>query len=184
MQIIPEGFRKIMDITIKALVLVLSVPAVALVADADVLRCRSITEASVRLACYDAIALPALETKTTAGKSAPQGSDRASPLATPQRSAASPSMSSQQKADQFGLENRAVPGTVDAIESFIPGSFEGWEAKSSLRLANGQVWQIADDSRRNLSLTDPKVRIRRGVLGAFYLEFEKVNHSPRVRRVQ
>ena len=37
---------------------------------------------------------------------------------------------------------------------------------------------------RYLTLNDPKVRIRRGALGAFYLEFEKVNHSPRVRRVQ
>ena len=184
MQIIPEGFRKIMDITIKALVLVLSVSTVALAADTDVLRCRNITEASVRLACYDAIALPAPRTQSTAGKPASHGEDRELPLGTARRSAASPSVSSQQNADQFGLENRAVPGKVDAIESFIPGRFEGWEAKSNVRLANGQVWQIADDSRRNLSLNDPKVRIRRGVMGAFYLEFEKVNHSPRIRRVQ
>ena len=70
------------------------------------------------------------------------------------------------------------------IESYIAGRFEGWEAKSNIKLANGQVWQIADDSRRYLTMNDPKVRIRRGALGAFYLEFEKSNISPRVRRVQ
>lgn len=86
--------------------------------------------------------------------------------------------------EQFGLENRVVPGTLDAIESTIPGKFDGWEAKSNIKLANGQVWQIADDSSRYASMVDGKVRIRRGALGAFYLEFEKINYSPRVKRVQ
>ena len=122
------------------------------------MRCRGLTEASARLACYDALAVPAAAAKAAAGKPAVQSG--------------------------FGLENRAGAGTVDAIESYIPGRFEGWEAKSRLKLANGQVWQIADDSSRYLPLNDPKVRIRRDILGAFHLEFEQSNHSPRVRRVQ
>ena len=142
----------------KALILLLSISSSALADDAGILRCRGITGASARLACYDALVVPAAEAKAAA--------------------------SVQQETEQFGLENRASPGTADAIESYIPGRFEGWEAKSKLKLANGQVWQIADDSSRYLPLNDPKVRIRRGVLGAFYLEFEKSNHSPRVRRVQ
>lgn len=149
-----------MNKTMKALSLLLSISGSALASDAGILRCRGITEASARLACYDALVVPAASSP----------------------SSSAPAASVQQA--QFGLENPASPGTVDAIESYIPGRFEGWEAKSNLKLANGQVWQIADDSSRYLPLNDPKVRIRRGVLGAFYLEFETSNYSPRVRRVQ
>jgi hypothetical protein len=106
-------------------------------------------------------------------------SQAASPA--PASAAAAPT---QKRTDQFGFEDRASPATVDAVESYIPGRFDGWEAKSLIKLANGQVWQIADDSRRFLTLNDAKVRVRRGALGAFYLEFEKTNYSPRVRRVQ
>ena len=73
---------------------------------------------------------------------------------------------------------------LDAIESHIPGSFEGWSAKKNIKLANGQVWQIADDSSRAHYIDNPKVRIRRGALGSFYIEIQGTNASPRVRRVQ
>ena len=73
---------------------------------------------------------------------------------------------------------------LDAIESHIPGSFEGWSAKSNIKLANGQIWQISDDSSRAHYIDNPKVRIRRGALGSFYLEIQGTNVSPRVRRVQ
>ncbi len=159
-----------MNKTVQVLVLLLSISGSALANDAGILRCRGITGAAARLACYDALVVPSAEAKAAASKSAGQPESRPSPA------------SAQQ--DQFGLENRAGPGTVDAIESHLPGRFEGWDAKSKLKLANGQVWQIADDSSAYLQLNDPKVRIRRGVLGAFYLEFEKSNHSPRVKRVQ
>ena len=52
----------------------------------------------------------------------------------------------------------------------------------------------ADDARRTwpahppggcvLDVLNPKVRVRRGALGAFFLEFEGSNRSPKVRRVQ
>ena len=177
-----------MNNTIRALILLLPVTTAALAADGDFLRCRSITDASARLACYDAVAVPAADPRSTTGKPAAQVESRTSPPATalsaPGPAAAAQPAPAQQKTDQFGLENRAVTGTIDAIESYIPGHFEGWEAKSNIKLANGQVWQITDDSSRYMSLNDPKVKIRRGALGAFYLEFEKSNHSPRVRRVQ
>lgn len=169
-----------MNKTVQALILLLSIPGSALANDAGILRCRGITGASARLACYDALVVPAAESKAAASKPAGQSESGSSPAASSPPSTAS--LASVQQ-HQFGLENRAGPGT-DAIESHIPGRFEGWDAKSNLKLANGQVWQIADDSSRYLQLNDPKVRIRRGVLGAFYLEFEQSNYSPRVRRVQ
>jgi hypothetical protein len=43
--------------------------------------------------------------------------------------------------------------------------FEGWRPNERIRLANGQVWQIADDSSSLLQRRDPKVTVRRGALG-------------------
>jgi hypothetical protein len=72
---------------------------------------------------------------------------------------------------QFGLVREVAP-VVDlpAIESTIPGHFDGWYPNRRIRLANGQVWQVADGSSRVYDLDNPKVTIRRGVLGAFYLD--------------
>ena len=66
----------------------------------------------------------------------------------------------------------------------MPGQVEGWKAGDRIALANGQVWRIADGSQGALWLQNPKVRVRRGVLGAFYLEIEGTNRSPRVERVK
>ncbi|MBL0125793.1 MAG: hypothetical protein IPP88_25105 [Betaproteobacteria bacterium] len=179
----------------KLLFVLLTVSTGVLANDAGILRCRGIIDSTARLACYDALSVTVVEPKAVASKPAVQAEPRpapavaatsapAMPSPAPIAAVASASPSAPQKSDQFGLENRTSPATLDAIESTIPGRFEGWDAKSMIKLANGQVWQIADDSNRYLTLTDPKVRIRRGALGAFYLEFEKINHSPRVRRVQ
>jgi hypothetical protein len=86
---------------------------------------------------------------------------------------------------QFGLSREAAP-VVDlpSIESTIPGHFEGWYPNKRVRLANGQVWQVADGSTRPYELDNPKVTIRRGVLGAYYLDLSVDNRSIRVRRVE
>lgn len=149
----------------RALALLLLVSTSALADDAGILRCRAIKESAARLACYDALAVPA-----ATGKAAPAPSQAAPAAQTP---------------EQFGLEYRKPEAVVDAIESTIPGSFDGWGPKGNFRLANGQVWQVADDSSGSTrTVENPKVRIRRGALGAFYLEIEGTNRSPRVRRLQ
>ncbi len=71
-----------------------------------------------------------------------------------------------------------------AIESTLSDAIEGWQAGSRIRLANGHVWQVSDDSTGFLRAGTRQVRIRRGALGAFYMEFEGTNRSPRVRRVE
>lgn len=139
--------------------LLLLISAAALADDAPLMRCRAIADATKRLACYDALVLPAGD----AG--AAQGRSQASP-------------------QQFGLEGRASKSDLQAIESSIPGHFEGWDPGSRIRLANGQVWQIADDSSRYFYLDNPKATIRRGMLGVFYLEIEGSSHTARVRRVK
>jgi hypothetical protein len=70
------------------------------------------------------------------------------------------------------------------IQSYIPGRFEGWGPNYRIRLANGQVWQVVDDSKGILQRQDPKVTVRRGLLGSFYLDFEGDNRSPRVKRIE
>lgn len=165
-----------MSMPLKALLPLLLVSSAAFADDAAILRCRAIADASARLACYDALVV------TPASASAAKAAAGTVAVAVqPPAQQAAP----QPAQDQFGLEARTVnKGALDAIESTIPGSFEGWRANSNIRLANGQVWQIGDDSSRAHYIDNPKVRIRRGALGSFYLEIQGTNSSPRVKRVQ
>jgi hypothetical protein len=133
--------------------------------------CRAITDAAKRLACYDALPLPAANAPATAPTAA-----------TP--AAAAPTAVAPDPA-KFGFESKAVRAmTVESIESTIDGKFDGWGPKDRIKLANGQVWQIADDSNAAMNITNPKVTIRRGAMGVFYLEFEKSNRTARVKRVE
>jgi hypothetical protein len=84
----------------------------------------------------------------------------------------------------FGLEEkRAATNQLATVESSINGRFEGWGPNSRITLANGQVWRVMDDSSAILYLDNPKVLVRRGLLGAFYLEINGTNRSPKVKRV-
>ena len=143
----------------KALLLLLSISGVALADDAALLRCRGIADASARLACYDALVVPTPEEKAR--------------------------QSETTRRERFGLGRPSDKATEpEAIESTIPGHFEGWFPGASIRLANGQVWQVNDGSSGVHYIDNPKVRIRHGVFSAYYLEIEGTNRSPRVSRVQ
>ena len=150
----------------KALVILvplLLLASTALADDAALLRCRGIAEAAARLACYDALPLTGTDAKAGQGASQPT---RATP-------------------EQFGLEAQLAPlPALDSIESQIPGLFEGWQPNMKIPLANGQVWQVADGSSRVYGVNNPKVSIRRGALGAYYLNLEGDNRTVRVRRIQ
>lgn len=131
-------------------------------AGATVLSCRQIADAALRFKCYESIEV-------------------AAPIPGPDQNVPSP----QAEKEAFGLEQRRPQKSApEFLESSIAGRFYGWDPNDKLQLANGQVWQIADDSRGALAAIDPKVRIRRGALGAFYLEIEGTNHSPRVKRLK
>lgn len=147
----------------------------ALADDAGLLRCRAITDASARLACYDAL-VPSATTTTTATPAT-----ATSPAAAMPGTTAQPTVAPQ---DRFGLESAAQRNEPDAIESSIAGRFLGWNAGADIRLANGQIWQIADGSSAYYSLDNPKVKVRRGLFGVFYLEIDGANRTPKVRRVQ
>lgn len=145
----------------------LLVPALA---QADELqRCAQIADALPRLACYDALAARL--------RAAPPVT---SPVAAPVPPAAP---TAAQKLEAFGAPVVAEKDQLDAIESQIEGLVDGWEAGTLFTLANGQRWMIADGSRAALHLRNPKVRIRRGALGTFRIEFEGSNQTARVKRL-
>lgn len=137
--------------------------------DAALQRCRGLADATTRLACYDAIALPAALTPAAATNAGP-ATLAALPVAS------------------FGLETRpapaAGPAPLTAMDSAIDGAFDGWLPNSVLKLANGQSWQIADGSTAAYRLRNPKVQVKRGVSGSFFMAVEGVVQTPRVRRVQ
>jgi hypothetical protein len=143
--------------------------------DAELQRCRQIADASQRLRCYDALPLAATPSAPAVMRAAP-----AAPPAATAPAAGTPSAA----ADNFGLEDRSGGTRVDVIESSIVGNFEDWGPNYRFNLANGQVWQVMDGSIGFRSSSDSRVKIRRGMLGAFYLELVGTNRSPRVQRVQ
>ena len=154
-----HGLPLNMKLLVPVLLAVMSMPATA--ADDGALRqCRALTDAAARLACYDALPLAA---PSTASATAPPAA------------AAAP-------AAAFGLP--PPEEKVQEITSTIPGLFDGWGPRSLIRLANGQVWQVTDDSRGVYALRDPKVRVKRASLGSFVLDIEGANLLPRVRRVE
>lgn len=143
---------------------------------AQMRQCRLFTDVALKAACYDAIALPA-GGSTATGSTAPTA-------------AAPPVNARAAAAASFGLPSTvpAPPPTGGrvggALESSITGLFEGWQAQSRIRLANGQVWQVTDGSEGVYSRRDPKVRISRGSLGSFFMQIDGVAQTPRVRRVE
>ena len=159
----------------RALALLAFAPWMATANDAALQKCRAMEDPFARLKCYDAIPLAGnAQAVTSPTVPPPAVATAAAPVAAPPAPPAS----------QFGLPAKVPDADVNRIESHIVGKFEGWRANSNIRLANGQVWQVADDSSRFLDLDNPKVAVRRGALTAFYLEIEGTNHSPRVRRVK
>ena len=134
-------------------------PVLAQTPDAALLRCAASTDAAARLACFDALAAQA---RTRAAR----------PSASPASAAIA----------DFGRPSPT--DEIELIESRIVGRFEGWRGGDRITLANGQVWQVVDDSSAWADLQQPVARVRRAALGSFRLEVEGITRSPRVRRVQ
>ena len=148
----------------------------------DGARCRPITAAAERLACYDALVDAAVAAPATP---AAQPTARMTAPAPAPAPAPSPKAVALPPDSAFGLPVRsAAAAERNEIESMIPGAFEGWRPRESFTLANGQVWQIADESEGAYSRRDAKVRIVRGRLGGYFLYVEGIDQNPRVRRLK
>lgn len=138
--------------------ILLTVATPSWAADVDLRACRAIADKVARLACYDALPLEPGPPPATAGAA------------------------TRNPVGEFGLAPAAPRNQPEMIESRIEGSFEGWRRNQALSLANGQVWRIVEDSRAVYDLQSPRVTIRRGALGAFYLDIEGVYQTLRVQR--
>jgi hypothetical protein len=153
----------------RILYLPLFLSAAALASETTLEQCRGIADPSARLACYDGLPLPA----NAGGPAAKAEAKVESKARMPETPA------------QFGLSREVTPSVdLASIESTIPGHFDGWYPRRRVRLANGQVWQVAEETTRLYDLDNPKVTIRRGVLGAYYLDLTVDNRSIRVNRVE
>lgn len=140
--------------------------------------CRAQVDPMARLACYDAIGRPAAPAlRDQAAASIP------APAATPAAAVATPATTALAPAD-FGLPQVRLPSASEMLESRIAGRFEGWDPGTRLTLANGQVWEVLDTKRVSYDLPSPAVRVKRGMLGSFFIEIDGVTATPRVRRVQ
>ena len=158
----------------KALSLLLLVSNAALADDGAVLKCRALPEDASRLACYDAMPLAALP------KAAPAALQAAAPAVAP-ATAPAPAV--------VGFGSESVKKKVDdlpkSMESTIVGDFDGWGPNKRIKLANGQVWRVIDDSSAVLPVrSNPKVRIERNFFGTLFLSVEGTNNSAKVRRVE
>ena len=137
----------------------------ALADDAAILKCRAVNDTGARLVCYDAIRLQASPAQAPPGQSA---------------------LPARSKEADFGMEaprQRAAEAT--SVSSTVVGDFEGWGPGSQIRLANGQVWRIADGSEAILPRKrDARVTIERNLFGTLFLKVDGSNSSAKVRRVQ
>jgi hypothetical protein len=76
-------------------------------------------------------------------------------------------------------------GSAEAIESAIVGEFRGFSKGGTYTLQNGQVWEQTDTaSLACVRKTDPKVTIKPGMLGVWFMKIEGYNTQARVRRTK
>lgn len=153
----------------------LLLPGAANANDAALRQCRAMADGAARLACYDALPLGTAVSPLPADKVAAAVPTSTAPTAAP--APAAPALAST-----FGLQR--ADEVVREVSSSLPGLFEGWSPGQRFRLANGQLWQISDDSSGVYYLRDPKVTVRRGALGSFVLDIDGANRLPRVRRLE
>ncbi len=150
-------------------------------------RCRALSDSTARLACYDPLADAAragaapVTPVTPVTPAAPAATAARPPVAADSAAAAAPARTAEAA---FGLPESRRPDAVDAVHSTVGPRFSGWGPNSRIRLANGQVWQVTDGTSVELPEGPRKVSVKRGALGSYYLDFEGLNTSPRVRRVE
>ena len=76
-------------------------------------------------------------------------------------------------------------GSKDAIESSIVGKFDGFAKGRQYTLENGQVWeQIESATLDGVRKTNPKVKIKPGIMNNWFLRIEGYNTAAKVRRIK
>jgi hypothetical protein len=125
--------------------------------DDAILRLPRNHEASARLACYDAIVVQTSEEK------------------------ARQTEVSSTRTIRLEAQDKSAP---EAIESTIPGHFDGWPPARALLSPTARSGGSATAAPASTTSTIRKSGSAAAIFGVFYLEIEGTNRSPRVVRVQ
>ncbi|QWP78742.1 hypothetical protein J5226_10235 [Lysobacter sp. K5869] len=89
----------------------------------------------------------------------------------------------QVRSERRGLLDRQGP--VEPVASQLKGEFRGWSSGTVLELENGQRWRVIEGSLfLGKPLPPPKVTIREGMMGGWYLEAEGQIPKAKVKRVE
>ncbi|WP_373991236.1 hypothetical protein [Duganella sp. BuS-21] len=167
----------------KVMFALMLVSTAALADNAALQKCRQLEDGPVRLACYNAIPLAPVPTPAAAPAASAAPAAPAAPGAAGYTMVAAPTKVEMEA--MFGREPDAIKSArLNAIETSIAGPFDGWVRGQRIRLANGQVWKVVDDTEDVVELNNPKVTVKRGLLGAIFLDIEGAHRNPKVQRVQ
>ncbi|MGY1521359.1 hypothetical protein [Luteimonas sp. A482] len=76
-------------------------------------------------------------------------------------------------------------GSQEPIEASIAGEFAGFGSGRRYTLDNGQVWEQTDSATLSgVRKTNPKVRIKPGVMGVWWLRIDGYNTQAKVQRIE
>ena len=152
------------------------------------IKCLELKDPAERLACYDRMAVAAVELGLTlpGASAAPAvASGVAAAAATSTATAPAPAASrSADAAEDFGLEQEKAQQALEAITARVVGGFRGWTGETVFELDNGQVWEQAGSGRYEYSGEDRAVVIERGFLNSFSLKPQGLNRTVRVKRIK
>jgi hypothetical protein len=156
---------------------------------ATVEECVAIKDDKARLQCYDRLFLksPGNTPASPAEAISPTKELQSEEVkADPKPVNPTPSEPSQgsNNEDWFGMEYRAASATPDAIESTAIGDFKNWTKNMQIRLENGQLWKVTSSGSLYYKISNPKVVIEKGALGAFYMGIEGINRRLKVKRIE
>jgi hypothetical protein len=164
----------------KLLFALMLVSTAAAADNAALLQCRQLEDGPVRLACYNAI--PASATAPAAVAAAAPSAPAAA-AAPAYDTVAAPTRAQMEQ--MFGQEPPILKSVrLNTLETTIAGPFDGWVPGQRIRLANGQVWKVVDGSEDIMEARDPKVTVKRGLLGAIFLDIDGAHRLAKVQRVQ
>lgn len=153
------------------------------------IKCLELKDPTERLACYDRMAVAAVELGLTlpGASGAPAAPAAATGAVAAAASSTTPAPAATRRADaaeDFGLEQEKAQQALEAITAKVVGGFRGWTGETVFELDNGQVWEQAGSGRYEYSGEDRAVVIERGFLNSFSLKPQGLNRTVRVKRIK